>query len=117
VNIAIDVDGTIDSFPRECQTMMSAFVAAGCHVTVLTGIGADSVTQADVDAKREYLTAMGVGGDCYQQLIVVPRPHAENKATAVKDNDIKVLFDNSKANVKACAPLCAAFLLWNSKEP
>ena len=115
MNVAFDVDGTIDSFVRPMQSTMSAYTAAGHRVYVITGIEAEAVLPSDVAAKQQYLSAMGIGTDCYFQLIVCPKPHPDNKAKAIQDNDIEMLFDNDKKNVKAAAPYCAALLLWNSK--
>ena len=95
--------------------MMSAFTAAGFHVYIITGVEEPKVTKADVDAKREYLTGLGISSDLYHQMIVCPTPHPQNKLKAIEDNDIEVLMDNSVANVKAAKKACMALLLWNAK--
>lgn len=115
-NFAFDIDGVIDSFPREMGTMIAALTAAAHHVFIITGVTGDTVAQADIDAKAQFLNSLGLGADTYFQLICVPEPHDENKAKAIKDNDIGVLVDNSKSNVKAAAGDCVALLVWNSKE-
>jgi hypothetical protein len=115
VNIGFDVDGTIDAFPREIQSMMSAFHAAGFHNIIITGIEGSQVTQADIDAKREYLTGLGISRDLYDDLIVCPDPHPQNKLKAVTDNEVGVLFDNDVNNAKAVKNYCAVFLLYNAK--
>lgn len=116
MNVALDLDGTIDSFPREFQSLMAALTAAGHHVYVITGVDEDAVGKADVAAKQQYLTSLGISSDCYFKLIVCPRPHDTNKAAEIQANDIEMLFDNSKSNVKATVPFCASLLLWNAKE-
>jgi len=115
INIALDLDGTIDSYPRVFQTLMSSLTAGGNHCYIITGIEEDTVTKADVAAKKEYLTSLGIGMECYYALIVVPQPHADNKVAAIKANDIDMLFDNSKENIKAALPYCVAAMIWNSK--
>lgn len=117
MNIAIDIDGTIDSFPRVFQSLMSALTAAGHHVYVITGVSEDKVTQADIDAKRQYLTSIGISDDDYFKLIICPKPHPKNKAACVTANDIALLIDNKKSTAKATKAQCAVLVLWNSKEP
>lgn len=117
MNAAFDIDGLADSFPRVVQSMMSAFTAAGHHVYVITGIENPKVTAADVQAKKNYLSSLGIGPDCYTDLIVCPEPHDANKAAEIQKNNIAVLFDNSTKNCKKARKVgCAAFLLTNSKE-
>lgn len=116
-NFGVDIDGVLDAFPRQIGAIMSALTAAAHMVYVITGAAGDTVTQEDVDAKREFLTSVGIGEAMYAELIVVPKPHAENKAKVIEDNKIGVLIDNSKSNVKAAAKAgCVSLLLWNSKE-
>lgn len=114
-NIGVDLDGVISSFPREMESLMSAFTAAGHHVYVLSGISEDEVTEADVEAKTQFLTSLGIGPDVYYELIVIPKPHV-NKAQIIQDKSIGVFIDNSKKNIKAAARYTVALLLWNSKE-
>lgn len=113
---AFDIDGTIDAFPGLFRTIMTALHNAGCQVLVLTGSDDNAVTQQDIDDKRSYLGALGINASVYDGLIVCPKPVADNKAQAIKDHDIDVLFDNDVKNAKACKPECAVLLLWNSKE-
>lgn len=116
-NFAVDIDGTADAFPRAFQSIMSALTAAGHHVYVMTGIAEDTVTAADVDAKRNYLTSIGITPECYFELVVLPRPHPVTKAKAMKDNDCGVLFDNNRENVRAAAAEgIMALYLYNTRE-
>jgi hypothetical protein len=121
-NYGFDVDGTIDSFPYIFEQMMGAFVAKGDRVWIITGIGAPTVTQADIDAKTAYLASMGISSALYSDLIVLPIDdskqggHAQGKAKVLAENKIDVLFDNNAANIKAAAAIgVVALLLQNSK--
>lgn len=117
MNVAYDIDGCADSFPRVAQSTMSALKAAGHHVTVLTGVEAPQATAADQTAKAHYLSSLGIGPDDYNDLVVVPKPHPKNKAQIIKSKGINMLFDNNKKNCKAAAKQgCVAFLLTNSQE-
>lgn len=116
-NWAVDIDGTIDAFPRVCQTLMSALTAAGHHVYVITGIEEDTVTAADKAAKADYLVSLGVSPECYHELIVLPLPHPELKAQALKDNDCGVLVDNNRENIRvAAAEGVVGLYLYNTRE-
>ena len=115
MNVAFDVDVLLDAAPAIMQSFCSALVAAGHHVYVITGVEADTVTPTDIVNKTRYLTGLGFGKGTFTQVIVVPDPHPENKAKAIEDNKIEVLFDNNIANIKASKTLCACFLLWNNK--
>lgn len=116
-NFAFDIDGTIDAFPREMNTIIAALTAAAHHVYIISGLDAPEVTPVDVEAKRDYLISLGLAPECYYQLIIIPEPHAENKLKAIQDNDIGVLFDNNRENIKVAAKGgCLALLLWNSRE-
>lgn len=115
MNVAVDIDGTVDAFPRVFQSLISALASAGHRVYIVTGIEADTVTQADVDAKTAYLASMGI--TMQFAVIVCPTPHAENKADVIAQNDIVLLIDNSKANIKAAvAEGVCSFMVWNAKE-
>lgn len=114
MNVAVDIDGTVDSFPRLFQSLISALMAAGHHVYIITGVSETEVSDDDVAAKKGYLTALGITD--YTLLVVVPRPHAKHKAAALDEHHIELLIDNKKANAKAAVDQCAVLLLWNSKE-
>jgi hypothetical protein len=115
VNVAVDVDGTIDAAPVETQSMCAALKAAGHTVYVITGIEEDFVTQQDVTDKQGYLKSLGF--TAYDSIYVCPQPHDTNKAQLIKDLDVSMLFDNDKDNCKAAASECFCWLLWNNKEP
>jgi hypothetical protein len=123
VNIGLDVDGTIDAFPVLFQHLIAGWHAAGDHVYVITGTGAESggkATDADYAAKAQYLTAMGIPPSSYYQLVVLAHsptnPVADQKAQFIKDNGIDVLIDNNVDNCKAAKPYCLSLLAYNVKE-
>jgi hypothetical protein len=116
MNVAFDIDGTLDAFPVVFESLCAALMAAGHHVYIITGVEEDTVTKTDIANKTAYLTGLGFGKGTYTTLIVMPKPHDVNKAKEVAENDIELLLDNSVANVKACKGLCACLLLWNNKK-
>jgi hypothetical protein len=119
VLVAVDLDGTIDAFPRELQSMMSALRAAGHEVEVVSGANTDTVTQSDVDAKAELLASLGCG-ECYDRLVVLPGPEsavAERKTAYLRSVNASMLIDNRKENVKSATDAgILALLPWGSKE-
>lgn len=116
MNFAFDIDGVLDAFPAEMLALCSSLTAGGNHVFIITGVEADEVTPEDSTNKTAYLTGLGFGKGSYFKLIIMPQPHDKNKAKAIKDNKISMLFDNNKDNVKAAKTSCPCFLLWNTKE-
>ena len=114
MNVAVDIDGTVDAFPQDFNSLCAALRAAGHHVYVITGIESDTVTQQDVVDTQGYLTSIGI--TAYDTLWVTPTPHDEHKAKLIQDNDVAMLFDNDKDNCKAASSYCAALLLWNNKQ-
>lgn len=120
MNIGLDIDGTVDSFPVLFQHLIAGWTAAADHVYIITGIHAEEVTDEDHASKVQYLTAMGIPPSQYYTLVVVPtKPgmdHAQAKAQYIQDNHIDVLIDNNVDNCKAAKPFCAVFCLWNVKE-
>src|SRR5208282_2186189 len=116
MNFGFDIDGVLDAFPAEMLALCSALQAGGNHVYIITGVEEDEVLPADVTNKEAYLTGLGFGKGSYFKLIVIPSPHDTNKAKAIKDNKIAMLFDNNKDNLKAAKGLCPCWLLWQTKE-
>ena len=103
MRIAIDLDNTIDATPKQFQSMMSALIAGGNKVTVLTGTDGDVATQEIWDAKAQYLNSLGCGS-CWTDMTVIPHMNGngpELKAQWCKDNGVDILIDNSKDNAKA----------------
>ena len=116
-NWAVDIDGVVDAFPRVLGALVSALSAAGHHVYIMTGIDEDTVSDADVEAKRGYLSSLGVGPDTYHELVVLPQPHPANKAEALKANGCGVLVDNNRENIRAAVSEgVVGFYLYNTRE-
>ena len=115
-NVAFDIDGVLDAFPAEMLMLCSSLTAGGNRVFIITGIEGDEVEDTDVTNKTAYLTGLGFGKSSYFKLIVMPQPHDKNKAKAIKDNKISMLFDNNQNNVKEAKGLCPCWLLWNTRE-
>lgn len=113
--VGIDIDGTIDAFPSEFQSLMQSIRASGNDVVILTGCSSEQVTQEDITAKKEYLTSLGVG-DCYDSLVVFASPPAEKKAEWIKENGVDVLIDNSKQNAKAAMDYCLVLVPWQTRK-
>lgn len=120
INIGIDIDGTIDSFPILFQHLISGMTAHGDHVYIITGVTAPTVTDADQSAKAQFLTSVGLPPESYYQLVIVPRTpdknHAEEKAEYIQAHKIDLLIDNNVENCKAAKKYAAVFLLYNVKE-
>ena len=112
---AVDIDGTIDAFPAAFLGMMQALKACGHAVHVVSGVDAPVVTQQDMDAKAAYLVSLGCG-EAYTRLVLVPDPHAENKASYLREAGADMLWDNSKANAQAAIDICPVLVPWQSRE-
>jgi hypothetical protein len=117
VLIAVDIDGTIDAFPGEFQTILSCLRASGHYVVIISGGDSDPVDQTQLDGRVQQLTALGLA-DAYDEIVLVPQPHDEAKATFCKARQVDVLFDNSKKNAKAYAATCngPAFVPWQTRK-
>ena len=98
---AFDIDGTVDAFPAQFLAIMQALRCAGHSVVVLTG-SSDDVTPEVVAHKAQYLNELGLG-DAYDRLVVLPRPHVENKVAWCQAHNVEVLFDNRKETARALA--------------
>lgn len=109
-----DIDGTIDAFPDELGALMRALRATGSTVQVLSGIDADELTPDDLVEKSQYLTGLGLG-ESYDRLVLVPRPHAENKASYMREAGVDLLVDNDKGNAAAAADICPVLVPWQSR--
>ncbi len=120
MNIGLDIDGTIDSFPNLFQHLIAGWSAAADHVYIITGITADTVTDDDHAAKVGYLTGLGIPPEMYYQLVVLSHKAGEDvaqaKAEFIRDNHITLLIDNNVENCKAAKQYAAVFCLWNVKE-
>lgn len=119
--VAFDLDGCVDSYPREMQSLMSALQAAGHHVEVVTGIQDKQPTQQALDEKAQYLASIGCG-QCYDKLVVVNYPAggkdvANNKVDYLVGAGCHVLVDNTIPNAKAAtAAGLLALVPWGAKQ-
>jgi hypothetical protein len=116
MRVAFDIDGVLDAFPSQMHYLMTALKAAGSYVCIITGASHDKVTPQDVQAKQHLLTSLGFGKESYDDLVVLPMPHPQNKAKYIKDNKISLLIDNSKDNAKKACKYVPVLILWNSRE-
>lgn len=93
--ISVDLDGTIDTAP---VFFTQLFHALPC--IVVTG---------NADA-REKLQNLGVTG--YRDVVVLPEPHAHNKAEWLVENHAAALIDNDATNVQAAVAAGIPAALW-----
>lgn len=110
--VGVDIDGTIDADPAVFLSLMQALRAAGHRVVVLTGCSSPVVSQQDIDDKRQYLQALGVGA-AYDQLVVFADPAGPAKAAWLADNGADLLLDNSRTNARL-AP-CLVLVPWQTR--
>ena len=120
MKVAVDLDNTIDATPKQMQSLMSAFLAAGHSVVVLTGTAEDVATQEVWNDKQQYLNALGCSS-CWSQLTVIASPDgsgSEAKAKWCEDNGVDILIDNSKDNAKAATAAGVPLVLvpWASRS-
>ena len=117
--IACDVDGTADAYPREMQSILQAFRAAGHTVYIVTGVTADAPGEQDAAEKAQYLASLGLG-QCYDRLVVIAAPDgvvADRKARYLASIGADLVLDNNVHNARAAAGQgILALVPWNSKE-
>ncbi len=111
---AFDINGTIDANPVLYESLMSALMAAGHDVVVLTGCSEPTPTQADVAEKAHLLNTLGVG-HCYKTLVVFGDPPHKAKAKWCKKNGVDMLIDNSVKNAQLAAKYCTVLLPFATK--
>lgn len=113
--VAIDVDGTIDADPSTFLSLMQSLRAAGHKVAVLTGCSTPGKpTPADIAAKTQYLTSLGVG-NAYDILKVVGDPTAEKKAKWCRKHNVALLIDNNVDNARMASDYCTVLLPWSTR--
>ena len=98
----VDLDGTLDSYPRQLQTIMAALREAGHTVNVVTGSPNPAVDQAEWQAKADQLTELGLA-DCYDELVVVAGPEnsiPQRKVLYLRSVGASVLVDNAEATAR-----------------
>ena len=99
---AFDLDGTLDSYPRQLQAIMAALRRAGHTVNVVTGSPNSTVGQAEWQAKADQLTELGLA-DCYDELVVVAGPEnsiPQRKVLYLRSVGASVLVDNAEATAR-----------------
>lgn len=122
ISWAFDLDGTISADPLVYQDVMSALVAKGNRVWVMTGVHGKTVKPGDTAAKQDYMASMGITRSVhYTDLLVLAEDpgggHADGKAKALVANNVNVLVDNDVNNVKAARlEGVITFLAFNSKQ-
>ena len=98
-----DVDGTVAAYPQECQALMSALMAAGHRVSILTGVSSMPVTQQDFDDKANYLRSLGMA-ESYDDMTVISNKVKGGLAIAkslwLRDAGADIFVDNSTANAE-----------------
>lgn len=127
--VCVDLDDTIDSFPAEMRAIMTSLTACGHTVWVVTGTENPDPTETDCKEKQFLLTQLGftrttpavhgqpgVSGQ-YDNIVVLPPPHPENKAQWLKDNGADLLIDNDKANAQAASDICLVLVPWQTRTP
>lgn len=114
MKIALDLNGTIDSDPVTFESLMSALMAAGHQVVVLTGCSATKPTKKDKKEKKHLLNSIGCG-HCYDKLVVFGDPPHKAKAKWIAKHHVDLFIDNSVQNVQLAAGDCTVLLAWNDK--
>ena len=111
--VALDIDGTVDADPTVMQSLMSALIAAGDRVVILTGCSSPTPTKQDKQKKVEYLQSIGLG-KAYNKLVVFGNPPHKAKAKWCKKNHVDLLIDNSVQNAKRASKYCLVLVPWNT---
>ncbi len=113
--VAMDIDGCLDADPVNMGSLMAALKGAGHRIAILTGASGPP-TQADVEAKRNYLNELGMGA-LWDTLVVLPRPPHKAKARWVRRNGVDLMFDNTMANAKHASKYCTVLMPFNTLNP
>ena len=122
VRVAVDLDGTIDAYPRQLQSLCSALKAAGFEVNVVTGTSGARPTKEEVAQRTEYLNNLGFTDSAYDGPVVClaatqQDPLHKVKAQWCKDNHVDVLIDNNTKNAKAATELgILALVPWATRQ-
>ncbi|HVA05513.1 MAG TPA: hypothetical protein VNG12_02110 [Acidimicrobiales bacterium] len=112
--VGFDIDGTLDLDPSSMQSLMSALMAAGHQVVVLTGCSSKKPTKQDIAEKAQYLNSVGMG-HAYDRLVVFGDPPHKKKAKWCKKHNVAILIDNSQENAKLASQYCTVLLPWASQ--
>ena len=114
MNVAFDLDGTLDTSPYVMQALVSALHAAGHKITVMTGASEATPSAAMVKQKWSALKQLGLA-DLINELVVIGDPPHAQKAALCKKLKVDLLVDNSVQNAKLCSEHCLVMLPWNTK--
>lgn len=114
MKVAFDLNGTIDADPVAYESLMSALMAAGHQVVVLTGCSAPKPTPKDYQEKAQLLESLGCG-KCYDKLVLFGDPPHKAKAKWCKKHGVDILIDNSVKNAQLADKFCTVLLPWNNK--
>lgn len=110
MQIAVDIDGTVDAAPHQFERLLSALRAAGHYVIMLSGSGNHPPSGNSYKTKCNYLSGLGLA-ECWDELVIVTGDVAQLKAQWCQDNNIHVLIDNSKSNAEAASKAGVALVL------
>jgi len=116
--VAVDIDGAIDAYPRELQSLMSALMAAGHRVHILTATSGDEATEHGAQTKVNYLNNLGMG-ECWHRLVEVDSDDVPTaKVNYMTDAGADVFIDNDEANCAAAAKAGIPLVLmpWQSRQ-
>jgi hypothetical protein len=117
MQIAVDIDGTLDAYPNELRGIMGSVMAAGHQIYILTGTQDDVATQDDWQKKVDYVKALGCESVWDKLIVVSGDDIAKAKAKWCKDNGVDVLIDNDKDNAKAVTAEGILVLVpWGSRK-
>ena len=119
--VAVDLDNTIDTNPKEFQSLTTALRAAGHVVVILTGTTEHAVTQDVWRRKAEYLQELGCS-ECWDEMTVLANladpDYPNRKGVWCKEHGVDILIDNSKTNAKAAtaAGVPLVFVPWATRS-
>lgn len=117
MNVAYDMKGTLDAWPKQLGETMTALKENDNVIYIITGITAPHVNDDDVTAAQESLNKIGITPAMYDHLVVCPAPHPKSKAAAVKEHKIDILVDNKIATAKKVAKLgCLVLVPFSTAE-
>ena len=113
MRVGVDIDGTADLDPSVMGSLMMALKTAGHNVVVLTGASDPIPSQADWQAKADYLKQIGLGS-AWNKLVVFGDPPHKAKAKWCHKHNVDLLLDNSAENADLAAKYSIVLVPWNS---
>lgn len=116
--IACDIDGTITSAPYQFESLLTALIAAGHRVTILTGTD-NEATQEEFDKKAQFLCALGCVG-CWHDMVVFSasgKALAKAKAKWLAASGVSIFIDNDLRNAQRATPYVPLVLVpWTTRK-